>query len=331
MRIVSGKYRGKKLFSPDEGSVIRPTTDRVKEAVFNILFDGINENTVFADVFCGSGALGIEALSRGVKKVYFIDNGAESAKLLKKNLTGIQGNYEIIQKDYKSALASLPEPADVIYCDPPYMDGIGAEILLAIYGADCLAEGGTVIIERAKTLSSPVHAAYSMYDSRKYALTAVDFFRRIRTAAVTGTFDPFTNGHLYLVDKALEKFDCVHIVILKNPDKISYFDTEKKKEIIAKSVGDRNGIIIASYDGFTADYCKINGIKYIIRGVRNAADMAYELAMADYNKKHGNADTLIFPAERPEISSGAVKAFAREDKDIGGLVSPQAEELIKEY
>ena len=102
MRIISGKYKGKQLKAPVSDN-IRPTGDKVKQALFTKLQFFVCDKTVL-DLFSGSGALGIEALSRGAKKVIFVDKDYRSVNLTKENLKGIDGNYKVIKCDYKSAL-----------------------------------------------------------------------------------------------------------------------------------------------------------------------------------------------------------------------------------
>ena len=120
MRVISGIARGTKI-SSIESLATRPTLDRVKESLFNILQNDI-KNKVMLDLFAGSGALGIEALSRGAKKAYFCDNSKEAIKVLKQNLekTKLIKNAIIINKDYKLALKEIKEKIDIIFLDPPY-------------------------------------------------------------------------------------------------------------------------------------------------------------------------------------------------------------------
>lgn len=326
MRIISGTYRGKKLVPPADERV-RPTTDRTKEAIFNIINSYIHDSCVFVDAFSGSGAIGIEALSRGVKKAYFIDNDPDSVKLIEKNLKGIRGSYEIIKKDFSSAfkyISSSGAQADIIYCDPPYRQDLGEKILKAVKESDLLSQTGKLLIERAKTIQPPVNEGFILTDTRSYALTAVDFFRRIKKVAVTGTFDPFTKGHSYLVQRAKEMFDKVHIVILRNEKKTSMLSEQTRKELAELAT---ENAIVDTYEGFTVDYCNNNDIKYIIRGTRGPQDTAYELEMAEYNLKHGNIITLIIPSI-DQISSTEVKRRLYEGLPIDGMVDEKIKEKL---
>lgn len=117
MRIISGKYKGKKLKGYDVDGT-RPTMDRVKESLFASIQNYII-NSKCLDLFCGSGALGIEALSNGAKECYFNDKNPDMIKILKENLKNID-NYIISNKDYINFLATTTEKFDVIFLDPPY-------------------------------------------------------------------------------------------------------------------------------------------------------------------------------------------------------------------
>lgn len=121
MRVISGKARGTKLYTL-EGLETRPTLDRVKESVFNIIQNDIQQS-VFLDVFSGSGAIGIEAASRGAKKVIMFENSKEAIQIIRKNIekTHLEKQIVLYQGDYEKLLDSkLQEKPDIVYIDPPY-------------------------------------------------------------------------------------------------------------------------------------------------------------------------------------------------------------------
>lgn len=334
MRIISGKYRGKKLCAPNLDSDIRPTSDRAKESLFNILFNTIDSSSIFIDLFAGSGGIGIEALSRGVKKVYFIDKSKESIALIKKNIAGIDGDYEILEMDYKKALKyikSKGQDANLIYCDPPYNKNMGEELLENIKQSNVMEYGGIVVIERNATFETVESKYFQHYDKRKYATSVMDFYKREKRVAITGTFDPFTNGHMDLVIKARELFDRIYIVLLINKDKQVRYSVEKRKEMIDIALkGEKKNIIIESYDGYAIDYCNKNDIQYILRGVRSPKELAYEQEMAEYNFRNGEVTTIIMPAKHNEISSTLVKKSLDTETDLKTLVDEGIIELLKE-
>ena len=145
MRIISGKYKGKKLKGFNiEGT--RPTMDRVKESLFAMIQNYINNSTVL-DLFAGSGALGLEAISNGAKKCYLIDNNQEAIKTIKENSQNINENLNIIYTDYKKFLKETEEKFDIIFLDPPYQNNQLNKALKIIEERELLNEDGIVICE----------------------------------------------------------------------------------------------------------------------------------------------------------------------------------------
>ena len=219
MRVIAGKYRGRRLLSP-EGNDVRPTTDKIKEALFSVLQTEM-EGAVVIDLFSGSGGLGIEALSRGAEKVYFCDIDYRSVNLTKLNLAFVPSSeYELIKGDYADCLRRLAArgvKADIILCDPPYKLRKGEEILDVIEKTGILNDGGTVTIERATEDGAVREKGFFLADVKQYSGPSIDVLKKYRKAAVTGTFDPFTLGHKYLVEEALKKYDAVYVVFLINP------------------------------------------------------------------------------------------------------------------
>ncbi len=176
MRIISGKYRSLVL-SEFKGKDIRPTADRVKESLFNILSAHIAGARVL-DLFCGSGSLGLECISRGAAEVHFNDVSKESIAVLRKNLAKLGGgiNCKITVLDYKLFLSGAKTAYDVIFLDPPYRLSAGAEALCQIGERRLLNEGGIAVLERDCPFSGGV-AGLEMYDERKYGKTYLSFFK----------------------------------------------------------------------------------------------------------------------------------------------------------
>lgn len=149
MRVIAGKARSLKLMTPP-GMDTRPTTDRTKETLFNILQPEIG-GARFLDLFSGSGAIGIEALSRGAAFAVFVEKDRVAAECIKKNLafTKLGDNGQILRKDVGAALKSLEkgEPFDLIFMDPPYGRGLERQVLEYLAHSSLLAEEGTVVVE----------------------------------------------------------------------------------------------------------------------------------------------------------------------------------------
>lgn len=175
MRVISGKYRGLNLV-PFKGEEIRPTADRVKESLFNILSFRVAGATV-ADVFCGSGNLGIECLSRGAAKVYFNDCAKSSLLVLEKNLSKLKDghDYSITCMDFLSFLRSVSCKFDIIFLDPPYRFDYGVSALKTISERGLLSDGGVAVYERDRQFADSVEGL-DILDERKYGKTWLTFF-----------------------------------------------------------------------------------------------------------------------------------------------------------
>ncbi len=145
MRIISGKYKGKKLEGFNiEGT--RPTLDRVKESLFGMIQTYIKDSKVL-DLFAGSGALGLEAISNGAKTCYLIDNNKEAIKTIKANSQNFNEDLKIIYIDYKKFLKTTEDKFDIIFLDPPYKENQMDKSLRIIEERDLLNENGIVICE----------------------------------------------------------------------------------------------------------------------------------------------------------------------------------------
>lgn len=180
MRIVGGKHRGKRLASP-EGRLIRPTSDRVREAVFNILAHGspaLPEGAEVLDVFAGTGALGLEALSRGAARTGFIENNHHSLVCLTDNIKSL-GEGERTSILRRSALHPGPAPraCDLAFLDPPYHQALAGSALQALADNGWLADGATLVVELGadETLEPP--EGFEQTDQRGYGATRVIYLR----------------------------------------------------------------------------------------------------------------------------------------------------------
>ncbi|MHA6691743.1 16S rRNA (guanine(966)-N(2))-methyltransferase RsmD [Devosia sp. A449] len=180
MRIVAGKFRGKALSSPADDS-IRPTADRVRESMFNILasrlgpvFDGVR----VLDLFAGTGALGFEALSRGASHVTFVDIGAEARGLIRDHIEafGAGGITKLLRRD----ATALGTPGtfgqfDLVFLDPPYGQGLGEQALAHIAANGWLAPGATLVFEESVDAKIEIPAGFTLEDRREYGSAAVHF------------------------------------------------------------------------------------------------------------------------------------------------------------
>ena len=148
MRVITGKARGVQLKTPD-GMQTRPTTDRVKEALFSIINFDIPMARVL-DLFGGTGQLGIEALSRGAKSAVFVDQQETACRLIKENLrrTRLEAEGKVVRADYMDYLRRTKEKFDIIFLDPPYAEVFLENALKCITEIDILQSGGIIVAER---------------------------------------------------------------------------------------------------------------------------------------------------------------------------------------
>lgn len=177
MRIISGKYRGLKLADFD-GDAVRPTADRVKESLFNILMGKVAGADVL-DLFCGSGNLGIECLSRGAASVHFNDASATSIGILKKNLIRLKDEptCKVTNLDFSVCLARAGR-FDLIFIDPPYRLEAGVQALKIIGEKSLLNDGGIAVLERDRSFSGGINGL-NVTDERKYGKTYLTFFEKV--------------------------------------------------------------------------------------------------------------------------------------------------------
>lgn len=180
MRIITGKLKGLKLLSP-EGLEIRPTTDRVKESLFNILCERLFEAKVL-DLFSGSGNLGLEAFSRGAKEVVFVDDSKNSVSCLRKNIAKAKADsyVKIYINDAVKSMDLLLEQGyvfDIIFCDPPYDKGWGDLIVEGICQTGLLAKDGILVLEHSKSENLSYNERLDAFRVAKYGKTHLTFFR----------------------------------------------------------------------------------------------------------------------------------------------------------
>lgn len=178
MRVITGKYKGRKLNSP-ENYAIRPTSDKAKEALFSILTAEIYGASVL-DLFAGTGSLGIEALSRGAEYCVFADASRASLNLIKSNLEHckVEEETRVLAGDYRKVLANLNEPFDIILLDPPYGKGLIPDAIRLISEGDLLKEGGVIIAEHRKEEDLPeTIGKYQKEKDRRYGIVKLSIYR----------------------------------------------------------------------------------------------------------------------------------------------------------
>lgn len=182
MRIISGKARGTKLYTLD-GISTRPTLDRVKESLFNIIQNEI-PGSIFLDLFSGSGAIGLEAISRGAKKAILCDNSKYAIEVIKKNIqkTHFENETEVYHDEYDFVLKNeVKEKVDIVYIDPPYKTDLVYKTIKILLEKDLLKNESYVIIEtdQEQVINEIDKLDINIIDKRKYGRANLIFLKKI--------------------------------------------------------------------------------------------------------------------------------------------------------
>ncbi len=175
MRVISGKYKGRTIHTPH--GAVRPTTDLVKGSLFSILTSrGLIDNADVLDIFCGTGALGIEALSRGAKSCVFADADTSNVAF---NLEKMNIDARLVRGDYRKALRLLRDTKfDIVFCDPPYASGYADNVLELVFKYDMIKHGGAIIIEHSSSNDLIKYPENCIIDRRDFGATAFEIIMR---------------------------------------------------------------------------------------------------------------------------------------------------------
>ena len=351
MRITGGRLGGRRIKAPP-GSATRPTSDRVRESVFAILGRPPDSAAVL-DVFAGSGALGLEALSRGARRAVFIDNAAAALRCVRDNIAtlGLQADCRVIRGDAARLVSrwAAMKISDFswVFLDPPYRGELAERLLAALGGGELLSAEATVVVEHdRRNRPEQSYGCLVRTDHRRYGDTEVSFYRRAprregnltmsqttsddnqptSIAIYPGTFDPITNGHLDILERSLRLFDQVIVAIATNPRKKPLFSVEERVQFIKDAVGDQvEHLSFDSFEGLLVSYCQRRGATCIVRGLRALADFEYEFQFAHMNRRLApSVDTIFFMTDERNhyVSSSLVKEVASFGGDVSGLVPP---------
>ena len=182
MRVVGGRFRGRPLAGP-KSDAIRPTSDRLRETIFNVLAHGYGdpvEGARVIDLFAGTGAMGIEALSRGAAFCLFVDEGAQARGLIRENVEalGLGGATRLFRRDAtRMGAAGQNPPASLVFCDPPYGKDLAPRALKSCADGGWLSPGALVVVEEAQGSSVALPFGFEEVERRDYGETTVLFAR----------------------------------------------------------------------------------------------------------------------------------------------------------
>jgi pantetheine-phosphate adenylyltransferase/16S rRNA (guanine(966)-N(2))-methyltransferase RsmD len=337
MRIIAGSARGTRLAPVPKA--VRPTADRVRESLFNSLGQFFEGGAVL-DLYAGTGALGIEALSRGLDRAVFVERDKKARRVIVENLqkTRFVDRAEVIGGDVEAVLETLESRAetfDLIFADPPY------RIAAAEVGGNLhrlrslLAPGGRVVIESGE---APVEVAGGRKGvTRRYGGTFVTILGRSEltmiVAVCPGSFDPVTTGHLDVIRRACKIFDHVVVAVGANRRKQARLSPVQRARLIEKVTADVDNVSVEIMDGLLVEFAREQGAQAIVKGLRAVSDFESEFEQAQLNRTMFPELETVFimaSAEHSFLSSSAVREIASLGGDVRGLVPDGILETVTE-
>jgi pantetheine-phosphate adenylyltransferase len=336
MRVIAGTARGAKLAPVPRG--VRPTSDRVRESLFNSLGQFFDGGGVL-DLYAGTGALGIEALSRGIEYAVFVERDRRARGVIRENLrrTGFAERAEVFGGEVEAVvgrLAGRPERFDLIFADPPYR--IAAEVGGILHRLRfLLAPGGRVAIESGE---APVEGAGGRKGvTRRYGDTFISILGRseltVNVAVCPGSFDPVTTGHLDVIRRASKIFDHVIVAVGTNRSKQTRLPAVERARLIEKVTADMDTVSVEVMEGLLVDFARERGAQAIVKGLRAVSDFESEFEQAQLNRRMFPELETIFimaSAEHSFLSSSVVREIASLGGDVSGLVPEGVLETVKQ-
>ena len=336
MRVIAGSAGGTRLAPVPRG--LRPTSDRVRESLFNALGQFFEGGRVL-DLYAGTGALGIEALSRGIGHAVFVERDRAARAVIFENLrrTGFAQRAEVIGGEVEAVvgrLAGRGEMFDLIFADPPYR--IAAEVGGILHRLrSLLAPGGRVAIESGE---APVEGAGGQKGvTRRYGGTFITILDRSEltmiVAVCPGSFDPVTTGHLDIIKRASKIFDHVIVAVGTNRSKQTRLPAVDRARLIEKVTADMESVSVEVMEGLLVEFARERGAQAIVKGLRAVSDFESEFEQAQLNRRMFPELETVFimaSAEHSFLSSSAVREIASLGGEVRGLVPEGVLETVKQ-
>jgi pantetheine-phosphate adenylyltransferase/16S rRNA (guanine(966)-N(2))-methyltransferase RsmD len=337
MRIIAGSARGIRLAPVPQG--VRPTSDRVREAIFNSLGQFFNGGEAL-DLYAGTGALGIEALSRGCIRATFVEKNGKAARVIRQNLrrAGFEDKGVILRGDVADVLERLlsrRREFNLIFMDPPYRippREIG-DVLERL--AVLLAPGGRVAVESGRT---PAQTTESLKGaSRRYGGTVITFLEpsehTMRIAICPGSFDPITVGHLDVIRRAAGIFDHVIVAVGANLRKTPRLTAKERAQLIEKVTEPFENVSVEVMESLLTEFARERGARVVVKGLRAVSDFESEFEQAQLNRTlYPEFETVFImaAAEHSFLSSSAVREIAGYGGDVSGLVPERVLDVVRQ-
>jgi len=327
LRIIAGSAGGLRLAPVPRG--VRPTSDRVRESLFNALGQYFEGGGVL-DLYAGTGALGIEALSRGCERAVFVERDRAARAVIFENLrrTGFTEKAEVLGGEVEPVLGRLIGGStrfDLIFADPPYRIAT-AEVGGILHRLrSLLARGGRVASESGE---APIEGAGGKKGvTRRFGGTFITILGRSEltmiVAVCPGSFDPVTTGHLDVIRRASKIFDHVVVAIGSNRRKQARLPAVERARLLEKVTADMENVSVEVMEGLLVDFARERGAQAIVKGLRAVSDFESEFEQAQLNRTmYPELETVFImaSAEHSFLSSSAVREIASLGGDVRGLV-----------
>jgi pantetheine-phosphate adenylyltransferase/16S rRNA (guanine(966)-N(2))-methyltransferase RsmD len=338
MRIIAGTARGIRLAPVPRG--VRPTSDRARESVFNSLGQFFEGGDVL-DLYAGTGALGIEALSRGCERAVFVERDRRAVATIRENLrrAGFAGRAEVVREDVGRALDRMlteERVFNLIFADPPYRIATTEVGGLVSRLRALLAPGGRVVIESGEAPQQSTKRGKKGV-TRRYGGTYVTILDQSEltmiVAVCPGSFDPVTTGHLDIIRRASNIFDHVVVAVGSNLRKKPRLPAAERARLIEKVTAEFANVSVEVMDGLLVDFAREQGAKVIVKGLRAVSDFESEFEQAQLNRTmYPELETVFImaSAEHSFLSSSMVREIASLGGDVHGLVPDGILETVRE-
>lgn len=364
MRIIAGRFGGRRLAAGVSG-VTRPTADRVREALGSVLETrGAFEGSHVLDLFAGTGALGIEALSRGAVRLVAIDADRRAIEGITENLgsLGALSEARVVRLELLKApervlsrLSALREgPFRLIFADPPYRELSKLTPLLeALAASDLCAPDALFVVEHAENSTLATLRGLEVAGRYTYGDTTLTLLARtpqmgeglakrmatessphaVSAAVYAGSFDPITNGHVAIIKSGLVAFERIIVAVLTNTAKKPLFSVEERMEMIRDAMGGDSRVEIDRFDhGLLVNYAREKGVRVVLRGLRAVGDFEHELQMANMNRHLDPEIETVFIMANDwyYVSSTLIKEIASLGGNLHGMVPDLVVKKLRE-
>jgi pantetheine-phosphate adenylyltransferase len=310
----------------------------VREAIFNSLGQFFDGGEVL-DLYAGTGALGIEALSRGLERATFIEKNGHAARTIRENLTrvGFAKKGEVLRGDVAEAIEQFMAEGrryDLIFVDPPYR--IPPRETGGVLGclAALLAADGRVVVESSDPLTVAIDNLKGA--SRRYGGTVVTFLERyeqtMKIAICPGSFDPITTGHLDIIRRAAKIYDHVVVAVGANLRKKPRLSAKERAQLIEKVTAGFENVSVEVMEGLLVDFAREQGARSVVKGLRAVSDFESEFEQAQLNRTlYPEFETVFImaAAEHSFLSSSAVREIGSYGGDVRGLVPEEIQETVQ--